>query len=143
MAQSIEGKFNEVVSALTETQQEKFFGEVERLKQENGEKPSIETQLNIAESIAAKAGPVRRNNGAGTWVTESDRKLGNLRESQVQAYVQMGHSKEIAERMAGLAPASEEATSLSEAERQQYHFGKAIGLNESEALRFAKVRALD
>ncbi len=102
---SVETKFAEVLTSMSETQQQQFFAERTRLKARSGKTPAIEVQLNVCESIKSgtfkETARIAKHNGRFTEsITESA--WTPIQERQVAAYVAGGMSQLEAEVAAGV-----------------------------------------
>jgi len=100
--ESLEVKFQKVMTEMTEAQGSQFFSELTKRKRVLGNALPIESQLNLAESIVkgeliAESAPVRRNNGA--VVQESQ--MTDIQERQAKAWQKMGFSEVEAKIMSG------------------------------------------
>jgi|ERR1700733_9429058 len=146
---SVEVKFNEALEALDKAgKRTKFDEKAKGLT-------TIETKLNCADQVLKESRIIRKHNGPGDnhpelltesftegyvqetttdpWRKQSDAALLDFMESRGEITAEQ---KRIA---LGQSPA--EYNNLTEAQRKDYDFGRAIGLSESDSLKVAKLTA--
>jgi len=69
----------------------------------NGMQEAVNTEKKYLESVKESlGGKITRNNGAAVDVTESAAKMGELKETQVKAFIASGYSEADAKAMAGI-----------------------------------------
>jgi hypothetical protein len=129
---SLEAKFSEVCDALTAA------GHKEKVVEIGGKKVPIEAKFNEAEAYLREhpvGFKVRRNNGAGTYVQESEAVTAR-RKSDTILYKALNLSEAQIAKLEGDLP--EKAEKWNEVQLRDYRFGRGIGLSESDAIRLAE-----
>jgi hypothetical protein len=125
---SLEVILHESLGQMTEAQQVQFYT---KRKGKDGKVGSIESQINLAESILH---PVKRNNGR---LQESGRQESStIKEADLLLYQGLHLSEAEIRKLSGQLPA--EVEQMSEKAQFQFKFGLGIGLSEADAIRLAK-----
>jgi len=93
---SLEVQLNETIAKLSPTQVEKFYSARSVMKTRDGATPTIEVQLNLAESLRK----VTKNNGSN--LSESAPVMTSIQERQVASYKRSGMTQAEAEVCAGV-----------------------------------------
>jgi hypothetical protein len=144
---SLEAKLAAIVEAMNSSEKKLF---AQKSKDMRG---NVEATLNVAESIlgadlaearrtenireSSGRGSIRRNNGASGFVSESEAKMGELKESQTKAFMAMGHDEKLAKSMAGIDDLSVQGERLSESQRDDFNFCVLCGMSEADAMKVA------